>query len=60
MRNPLNDLTFVPHEEKLAAGCGMTGVLEIFHLVTGRPLEDVTNERVKKQVLTSLAINCDK
>lgn len=56
----MSDLTFVPHEDKLVAGCGLNGILEIFHLITGRAVENITNEKVNKQILSSLAVNCDK
>ncbi|XP_018580092.1 WD repeat-containing protein 34-like isoform X2 [Anoplophora glabripennis] len=45
MRNPLNDLMFVPHEDKLVVGCGSNGIMEIFHLITGRAVENVTKEK---------------
>ncbi|KAJ8943703.1 hypothetical protein NQ314_009676, partial [Rhamnusium bicolor] len=57
VKNPLNDLTFVPHEDKLVVGCGINGIFEIFHLISGKRVGNITTEKVKKQVLTCLAIN---
>nr|XP_023021351.1 WD repeat-containing protein 34-like [Leptinotarsa decemlineata] len=58
LRHLMNDLTFIPHEEKLVAGCGMNSFFEIFHLQRGRPIENITSEKIKKTTSTSIAMNC--
>ncbi|KAG5873372.1 hypothetical protein JTB14_022975 [Gonioctena quinquepunctata] len=57
MRHPLNDATFIPYEEKLIAGCGTKGILELFHLQKGRPIQNTTSEELRKSISTSIAVN---
>ncbi|VEN39509.1 unnamed protein product [Callosobruchus maculatus] len=60
IRDTLLDIAFVPYEEKLIAGCGLKGMLEIFNVVKGKALSDITTEDVRKSTLTKLAINGNK
>ncbi|CAH1975659.1 unnamed protein product [Acanthoscelides obtectus] len=60
LKDTLLDVVFVPYEEKLIAGCGLKGMLEIFNVVKGQALDDVTTEDVKKTTLTKLAVNKKK
>nr|CAI5855491.1 unnamed protein product [Callosobruchus analis] len=60
IKDTLLDIAFVPYEEKLIAGCGLKGMLDIFNVVKGQALDDITTEDVKKSTLTKLAINGNK
>lgn len=55
-KSPLNDLSFVLHEDQLLVGCGLGGTLEIYHLVQGKSIPLTFSEKVPKQVLTSLTV----
>ncbi|XP_066147909.1 cytoplasmic dynein 2 intermediate chain 2-like [Euwallacea fornicatus] len=56
-KTQLNDICYVLHEEKLLGACGANGVLEVYHLITGKLLELNFNVKVSRRTLTSLAIN---
>ncbi|KAL1516873.1 hypothetical protein ABEB36_000711 [Hypothenemus hampei] len=56
-KSPLNDVSFVLNEEKLLAGCGTNGILEIFHLIKGDKIALKFDAKITKKNLTSLAIN---
>ncbi|XP_030758051.1 WD repeat-containing protein 34-like [Sitophilus oryzae] len=52
-----NDLSFVPHEQKLLATCGQKGTLEVYNFMNGKAIDLVFNTKITKRNLTSLAIN---
>ncbi|KAJ8984705.1 hypothetical protein NQ317_004966 [Molorchus minor] len=56
-RNPLSCVDFVPREERLLVGGGRIGIPEIFELTKGKPLRNVTAEKVRRQLLTVFVVN---
>ncbi|CAH1113382.1 unnamed protein product [Psylliodes chrysocephalus] len=58
LKTTLLDVTFVPFEDKLVAGCGLNGFMEIFHVQKATRIENGAEIPVKKRsVSTSLSIN---
>lgn len=58
LETTLLDVTFVPFEDKLVAGCGLNGFMEIFHVQKATRIENGAEIPVKKRsVSTSLSIN---
>ncbi|CAH1155069.1 unnamed protein product [Phaedon cochleariae] len=58
VKHPLNDVTFVYHEEKLIAGCGTNGFLEIFHIQKKKSFENLTDKKVLKSTAsTTISVN---
>lgn len=58
-KTPLNDLSFLLHEDQLLVGCGLGGTLEIYNLIQGKSIPLTFSGEVPKQVLTSLAVKGD-
>ncbi|CAG9857945.1 unnamed protein product [Phyllotreta striolata] len=60
LKTGLLDVTFVPFEDKLLAGCGANGFMEVFHIQSAERIATGTEEPVKKSVSTSISINCSR
>ncbi|XP_050512216.1 cytoplasmic dynein 2 intermediate chain 2-like [Diabrotica virgifera virgifera] len=61
LKSTLLDLTFVPYEEKLIAGCGLNGFMELFHMQKAKAIKDITKEQFKNKITsTCMAINGNK
>ncbi|KAF2887787.1 hypothetical protein ILUMI_18386 [Ignelater luminosus] len=53
----LNQICWVPYQEKLVIGCGEKGIIEIFHLISGRSIPNVTSEKVVPTNLLQMDVN---
>ncbi|XP_019755719.1 cytoplasmic dynein 2 intermediate chain 2-like [Dendroctonus ponderosae] len=56
-KSPLNDISYIPHEEKLVAACGQHGTMEVYHLISGKSVPLSFNAKITRSNLTSLAVN---
>ncbi|ENN79714.1 hypothetical protein D910_01642 [Dendroctonus ponderosae] len=59
-KSPLNDISYIPHEEKLVAACGQHGTMEVYHLISGKSVPLSFNAKITRSNLTSLAVNSGK
>lgn len=57
LHHNLNTCLWIPFEEKLLVGGGQKGVVELFHLIHGRAIVDVSDEKAFSHGFCQLAIN---
>lgn len=50
----------MPGVEKLIAGCGISEILEIYHLINRKEVKNVTDDDMADGILTDLSINSKK
>lgn len=57
LEKSLTALSWIPFEEKIVCGCGSKGTLEIFNLLSGRPLANVVKDALQSSTLTAMELN---
>ncbi|CAH0553944.1 unnamed protein product [Brassicogethes aeneus] len=58
-KEPLLATTWIPYEDKLIAGCGKNGMLEIFNVQKAKLIENINSDKVSKTALSKIAVNKD-
>ncbi|XP_031332328.1 WD repeat-containing protein 34-like [Photinus pyralis] len=53
----LYHVSWVPFHEHLITGCGKKGLLEIFHLISGQPIPNVSTDKVLPTSLLQIEVN---
>lgn len=51
---------WIPYEDKLIAGCGHNGTVEIFDVQKGKLIDNIKSDKVSKSILMKIVLNNDK